>query len=113
MPVDSAVVSTRYGRWRRQRQGREDRTAVVAAREAAILEAPPLHDLRHAFACAPLMADDTCIYRLSLHLGHTMVQTTEIYTAHLRKDGAMWAYGRRPDLFGSLRPADGKAARAA
>jgi len=102
LPVDSAVVSTRYGQWRRQRQGRENRTAAVAGREPATLKIYRLHDLRHAFAVASLVDDPDCIYRLSEHLGHTLVSTTEIYTGHLRRDGAMWRYSRNRALFGSL-----------
>jgi integrase/recombinase XerD len=104
LPADSAVVSTRYGQWCRQRQGREERLAKTEARAAIKIDRFRLHDLRHAFACASLIDDSGCIYRLSRHLGHRMVQTTEIYTAHLRDDGAMWHYERRPDLFGALPP---------
>jgi integrase len=39
-------------------------------------------------------ADPDCIYRLSEHLGHALVSTTEIYTGHLRRNGAMWRYSR-------------------
>jgi hypothetical protein len=63
---------------------------------------PPSHDLRHAFAVASLIDDPDCIYRLSEHLGHTLVSTTEIYTGHLRRNGAMWRYCRDATLFGSL-----------
>lgn len=113
LPADSAVVSTRYGQWCRQRQARQNRASLAEGQEPAVLDRHRLHDMRHAYACASLVDDDTCIYRLSVHLGHTMVQTTEIYTAHLRKNGAMWRYGRRPDLFGSLPPGQSKATRAA
>lgn len=99
---DSAVVSTRYGQWRRQRQGREKRAAEAAGREAVTFKLYRLHDLRHAFAVASLVDDPDCIYRLSEHLGHTLVSTTEIYTGHLRRDGAMWRYSRDPAMFGSL-----------
>jgi integrase len=102
LPTDSAVVSTRYGQWRRQRQGRENRTAAAAGREPSALQTYRLHDLRHAFAVASLVDDPDSIYRLSEHLGHTLVSTTEIYTGHLRRDGAMWRYSRDRKLFGSL-----------
>ena len=102
LPADSAVVSTRYGQWRRQRQGRENRTAAMAGREPSAFQTYRLHDLRHAFAVASLVDDPDSIYRLSEHLGHTLVSTTEIYTGHLRRDGAMWRYSRDRKLFGSL-----------
>jgi integrase len=102
LPSDSAIVSTRYGQWRRQKQGRENRAAQAAGRAAVIFQSYRLHDLRHAFAVASLVDDPDCIYRLSEHLGHTQVSTTEIYTGHLRRDGAMWRYSRDPALFGSL-----------
>lgn len=110
LPSDSAVVSTRYGQFKRQKQGRENRAAEDEGREAVTLTTYRLHDLRHAFAVASLVDDSTCIYRLSAHLGHTLVTTTEIYTSHLRGDGAKWHYSRNPSLFGSL-PADSRAAR--
>jgi site-specific recombinase XerD len=102
LPSDSAVVSTRYGQWRRQKQGRENRAAETAAREPIAIKFYRLHDLRHAFAVGSLVDDPDCIYRLSEHLGHTLVSTTEIYTGHLRRDGAMWHYTRDRGLFGSL-----------
>lgn len=102
LPADSAVVSTRYGRWRRQKQGREDRAAAMASRASTTFTVYRLHDVRHAFAVASLVDDPDCIYRLSEHLGHTLVSTTEIYTGHLRRDGAMWRYSRDRSLYGSL-----------
>jgi integrase len=102
LPADSAVVSTRYGQWRRQKQGREDRAAAMAGREPTTFKVYRLHDLRHAFAVASLVDDPDCIYRLSEHLGHTLVSTTEIYTGHLRRDGAMWRYSRDRSFYGSL-----------
>jgi integrase len=100
--ADSAVTSTRYGQWCRQRQGREDRLAKEEGREAVQLDRYRLHDLRHAFAVASLVDDPDCLFRLSLHLGHSKTDTTEIYIRHLRKDGAQWHYDRRPETFGSL-----------
>ncbi|RFD20642.1 site-specific integrase [Komagataeibacter melaceti] len=44
-----------------------------------------IHDLRHAFAIRWLKADGD-IYRLSRHLGHTSVKTTEIYLSALTAD---------------------------
>jgi integrase len=113
LPSDSAVVSTRYGQWRRQRQARENRAAEAEGRPPVVLPEFRLHDLRHGFACASLVDDDTCIFRLSEHLGHTLVTTTEIYVEHLRKNGAMWRYSRDGSLFGSLPPAEGRVPRQA
>ncbi len=44
-----------------------------------------VHDLRHAFAIRWLKAGGD-IYRLSRHLGHTSVKTTEIYLSALTSD---------------------------
>ena len=44
-----------------------------------------IHDLRHRFAVRWLQAGGD-IYRLSRHLGHTSVKTTEIYLYHLTED---------------------------
>lgn len=44
-----------------------------------------IHDLRHAFAIRWLKAGGD-IYRLSRHLGHTSVTTTEIYLSALTAD---------------------------
>jgi integrase len=111
--LDSAVVSTRYGQWKRQKQGRENRAAKAERREPVELKAYRLHDLRHAFACASLVDDPDCIYRLSVHMGHTLVATTEIYSGHLRGDGAMWHYSRDRMKFGSLPPDDRAQAKVA
>jgi integrase len=100
--TDSAVVSTRYGQWRRQRQGREDRAADAEGRPARQLRSFRLHDLRHAYAIASILDDDTCVYRLRDHLGHGNLATTERYLRFLRGEGAQRIYGRNPDLFGSL-----------
>ncbi len=43
------------------------------------------HDLRHRFAVRWLQAGGD-IYRLSRHMGHTSVKTTEIYLEHLTDD---------------------------
>lgn len=43
------------------------------------------HDLRHRFAVRWLQAGGD-IYRLSRHLGHSSVKTTEIYLDHLSED---------------------------
>jgi integrase/recombinase XerD len=45
------------------------------------------HDLRHLFAVEALRSGSS-IYRVSQHLGHTSVKTTEIYLAHLTPDEA-------------------------
>ena len=45
------------------------------------------HDLRHLYAVETLR-DGTSIYRVSQHLGHTSVKTTEIYLAHLTPEEA-------------------------
>lgn len=100
--VDSAVTSTRYGQWRRQRQRREDLSATDEGRDAEALQTFRIHDLRHAFAIASLIDDPTCIYRLSEHLGHSSVKTTEEYLRFLRGAGAHRRYSRKTDLFGSL-----------
>jgi integrase/recombinase XerD len=92
LPTDSAAVSTRYGQWHRQRVARGDDT----------LRRWRLHDLRHAFAISSLIDDDTCLYRLMEHLGHSSVKTTEVYVRFLRGEGAQRRYSRSPDLFGSL-----------
>jgi integrase/recombinase XerD len=44
-----------------------------------------VHDLRHGFAIRWLKAGGD-IYRLSRHLGHTSVKTTEIYLGYLTND---------------------------
>lgn len=49
-----------------------------------------VHDLRHRFAVRWLKSGGN-IYKLSIHLGHTSVKTTEIYLDHLterEKEGA-------------------------
>ncbi len=100
--TDADVVSTRYGQWRRQRQDRENRAADTAGRPVQILRTFRLHDLRHAYAIASIIDDDTCAYRLRDHLGHANLSTTERYTSYLRGEGAQRKYVRRVDLFGSL-----------
>jgi integrase/recombinase XerD len=45
------------------------------------------HDLRHLYAVEALRGG-TSIYRVSQHLGHTSVSTTEIYLAHLTPEEA-------------------------
>jgi integrase/recombinase XerD len=45
------------------------------------------HDLRHLYAVETLRSG-TSIYRVSQHLGHTSVSTTEIYLAHLTPEEA-------------------------
>ena len=45
------------------------------------------HDLRHLYAVESLRSG-TSIYRVSQHLGHTSVKTTEIYLSHLTPDEA-------------------------
>jgi integrase/recombinase XerD len=45
------------------------------------------HDLRHLYAVESLRSG-LSIYRVSQHLGHTSVKTTEIYLAHLTPDEA-------------------------
>src|SRR4051794_38949990 len=102
LSTDSAIVSTRYGQWRRQRQGRENRAAEAEGWKPVALLVFRLHDLRHAYAIVSLVDDPTCIYRLSVHLGHTSVKTTEIYTRFLKGEGAQRQNTRDPALFGSL-----------
>jgi integrase/recombinase XerD len=100
--VDSAVVSTRYGQWRRQRQEREDRAATLAYRTVEDLRRWRIHDLRHGFAIASLLDDATCLYSLQQQLGHSSVTVTERYVRFLKGAGAMRRYGRRSELFGSM-----------
>ena len=45
------------------------------------------HDLRHLYAVETLRGGEL-IYRVSQHLGHTSVKTTEIYLAHLTAEEA-------------------------
>jgi integrase/recombinase XerD len=45
------------------------------------------HDLRHLYAVETLRSGES-IYRVSQHLGHTSVKTTEIYLAHLTPEEA-------------------------
>jgi len=71
---DSAVVSTRYGQWRWQRQGREDRAADAENRSPETLMGFRLHEERHAFAITSVIDDDTCLYRLMEHLGHSLLE---------------------------------------
>ena len=100
--TDSAVVSTRYGQWRRQRQAREDAAAAVAGRAAEALEKFRLHDERHAYAIASLIDDPNCIYRLKEQLGHSSDKTTESYVRFLSGKGAQRRHARHRDMFGSL-----------
>jgi integrase len=58
--------------------------------------------LRHAFVAASLVDDKERVDRVSVHMGHTPVSTTEIYAGHLRRDGAIWHYSRDRESFGSL-----------
>ncbi len=46
------------------------------------------HGLRHLFAVETLRSGETGIYRLSKHLGHTSVKTTEIYLQFLTPEEA-------------------------
>jgi hypothetical protein len=57
-------------------------------------------------ATSTILDDWVACDGVSVHLGHTLVATTEIYSGHLRKDGAMWHYSRDKGLFGSLPPDD-------
>jgi site-specific recombinase XerD len=99
---DSDVVSSRYGQWHRQRQGREDRAAAAEGRQAVQLERFRLHDLRHSFAIATMIDDRKNIYELQQHLGHTQIGVTEKYIRFLKGEGAQRVHYRRPDLFGSM-----------
>jgi integrase/recombinase XerD len=102
LKLKSLYVSSKFGQWRRQREGRLIRELEAAGREPVLLRRWRLHDLRHAFAVASMVDDDTCIYRLSKHLGHTKIGTTEIYIKHMEGEGAQAADFRREDLYGSL-----------
>jgi len=61
--------------------------AARAKRDGRTLQLFRFHDLRHLFAVRYLR-DGGGIYELSKHLGHTSVQTTEIYLAFLTPDEA-------------------------
>jgi integrase/recombinase XerD len=72
-------------------------TSVSPAFAKAVHRAAPrvrfrFHDLRHIFAIEMLRSGES-IYRVSQHLGHTSVATTEIYLAHLSPDEADRARG--------------------
>lgn len=99
---DSAVVSTRYGQWCRQRQGRENKAANADGREASTLRRFRLHDLRHAFAMASVVDQPNRLGELKDHMGHAHMATTEGYTRFLKGNGSQWRYARDPSLFGSL-----------
>ncbi len=99
----SIYVSSKYGQWCRQEQGREDRLAAAQGRMASKLRRWRLHDLRHAYALAS-MIDGADVYRLRSHLGHTKTTTTEVYLRYLEGEGSQRKFSRRPDLFGSLPP---------
>jgi integrase/recombinase XerD len=58
-----------------------------AVKRAAPRVAFRFHDLRHLYAVETLRAG-VSIYRVSQHLGHTSVATTEIYLAHLTPEEA-------------------------
>ena len=58
-----------------------------AVRRAAPRVPLRFHDMRHLYAVESLRSGAS-IYRVSQHLGHTSVSTTEIYLAHLTPDEA-------------------------
>jgi integrase/recombinase XerD len=67
-------------------------TSVSPAFAKAVRRAAPrvpfrFHDLRHLYAVEALRSGAS-IYRVSQHLGHTSVSTTEIYLAHLTPEEA-------------------------
>ena len=67
-------------------------TSVSPAFAKTVKRATPqvpfrFHDLRHPYAVESLRGGAS-IYRVSQHLGHTSVKTTEIYLAHLTPDEA-------------------------
>jgi integrase/recombinase XerD len=63
------------------------REATAAGHAAPDFRRFRLHDLRHRFAVDYLKAGGS-IYTLQNHLGHTSVQTTEIYLKYLTPDEA-------------------------
>lgn len=71
-------VSSNFGKVMRDAVRRADDEGVEFRRWR-------IHDLRHRFAVRWLQAGGD-IYRLSRHLGHTSVKTTEIYLDHLTED---------------------------
>ncbi len=101
LSIDSAVVSTRYGQWKRQRQAREAKAAKAAGRVEVTLRIFRLHDLRHAFAIASVIDAPNRIVELQKHLGHASVKTTETYTRFLDQH-AIRHHSRNAALFGSL-----------
>jgi integrase/recombinase XerD len=67
-------------------------TSVSPAFAKTVRRAAPrvrfrFHDLRHVYAVESLRSG-VSIYRVSQHLGHTSVSTTEIYLAHLTPEEA-------------------------
>jgi integrase len=102
LSLDSAVVSTRYGQWRRQRQGREDRAAESAGRKPEIRPTFRLHDLRHTFAIASLVDAPDSVYRLQQQLGHGSPNTTMGYVRFMEREGGKRRHLRDRTLFGSL-----------
>lgn len=102
LSTDSATVSTRYGQWKRQRQGRENVAAQLEGRPPVELFRFRLHDLRHAFAIASLIDSPTRIYELQRHMGHSTIKTTELYARFMERQGRRRIRERDPLLFGSL-----------
>lgn len=98
----SSAPATDNGAVKKQQRGK--RSAKDEGGAKFVFDTCRLRSLRHAFAVASLLDDPPCICRLSRRPGHTLVTTSETYTGHLRKDGAMWRYSRDPPLFGSVTP---------
>lgn len=73
-----ANIASNFGKVMRDAVRRADDEGVTFRRWRA-------HDLRHRFAVRWLQAGGD-IYRLSRHMGHTSVKTTEIYLEHLTDD---------------------------
>ncbi|GBQ63188.1 tyrosine-type recombinase/integrase [Komagataeibacter swingsii] len=71
-------AASNYGQIMRRVAARCEATGIPFARFR-------IHDFRHAFAIRWLKAGGD-IYRLSRHLGHTSVKTTEIYLSALTAD---------------------------
>ncbi len=74
------------------------RCVAVAQREKVEFRRFRLHDLRHMFAIRWLKHGGN-IYRLSKHLGHTSVKTTEIYLDYLTEKEQEAARFGNSDVF--------------
>lgn len=79
-----AILPSSVGEWA---SASVSPTFAKSVRRAAPRVRFRFHDLRHLYAVETLRAG-VSIYRVSQHLGHTSVATTEIYLAHLTPEEA-------------------------